>query len=61
MASNEYKLAKVNTQNSISNSDKDPISSIKSPIQQRWEIVGKIGSGGFGVIYKGNINISILI
>lgn len=54
MDSSDSKPNRIKSENSISSSNtKDPLSSFKNPIQQRWKIVEKIGSGGFGVIYKG--------
>lgn len=45
------------TLNQLMNSDmkkKDPIQLKKTLVQQRWEIIERLGSGGFGLIYKGN-------
>lgn len=48
------------TLNQLMNSDikkKDPIQLKKTLIHQRWEIIERLGSGGFGMIYKGIFNI----
>lgn len=46
----DYEVKEVNLTNLDSTTKDSPL--FNNPIQQRWDIIGKIGSGGFGIIYK---------